>query len=454
MTSKVIKLRKGLNIPIQGEAEKILITPARSSLYAIKPPDFHGLTPKMLIKEGDKVQVGTPVFKDKYNEEVLFTSPVSGEFTTLVRGDKRRIMEIQITPSEADDYVDFGSVDPLSMKREGVVEKLLASGLWPMIRQRPYSVIANPKDKPKNIFVSAFSTVPLAADHDFIVNGQESTFQTGLNALTKLTEGDVHLSVHAKHTTSKAFLEAKNLEVHCFNGPHPSGNVGIQIHHIEPINKGDIVWYLDIQGVIMIGKLFEKGIYDARKIVALVGSEALNKRYFKIINGANISSIISGNLQQDENTEARIISGDVLSGTQIQSDGFIGFYDNLVSVIPEGNKLEFIGWITPQLDKFSVSRTFFSFLTPWKKYRINTNIRSGERPFVMTGQYEKVLPMDIYPVYLLKAILAADVELMEKLGIYEVAPEDLALCEFVCTSKTEVQHIIREGLDLIRKEFV
>ncbi|MBS4012878.1 MAG: Na(+)-translocating NADH-quinone reductase subunit A [Bacteroidetes bacterium] len=451
--SKVIKIRKGLNIPLIGEAEKILTTLPRSNVYSIKPADFHGLTPKMLINEGEKVKPGTPLFKDKYNEDVIFTSPVSGTFSGLIRGDKRKILEVQIKPEETDDYVDFGARDPLSLDRAEVVSKILQSGLWPVIRQRPYSVIAKTSDNPKSIFVAAFSSVPLGPDLDFIVNGQEATFQTGLNALSKLTNGKVHLSLHNENSISKAYTDAKNVEIHYFKGPHPAGNVGIQIHHIDPINKGDVVWYLDVQGVIMIGRLFEKGIYDARKIVALVGSEASNQRYFKLINGACVKSVIENNLKPNDSNDIRIISGDVLSGSIVSNDGFIGFYDQMISVIPEGNKPEFVGWITPQLNKFSISRTFFSFLTPWKKYRIDTNIRSGERPFVVTGQYEKVLPMDIYPVQLLKAILAGDIELMEKLGIYEVAPEDLALCEFVCSSKTEVQHIIREGLDLIKKEF-
>ncbi len=451
--SKVIKITKGLNIPLKGEAEKILTTPARADLYALKPTDFHGLTPKMMIKEGEKVQAGSPLFFDKYNEDILFVSPVSGVFTQLVRGDKRRILEIHIKPDEVDDYVDFGAADPLSLKRDEIVKKLLESGLWPTIRQRPYSIVANPKDKPKNIFISGFNTVPLATDMDFVINGQEKQLQTGINALSKLTEGDVHLSVHEIQTTSKALLEANNVKLHYFKGPHPAGNVGIQIHHIEPINKGDIVWYLDLQSVIMIGRLFEKGIYDAKKIVALVGSEVSNRRYFKIINGAGIKSFTTNNIKQNEDVELRYISGDVLSGTKIDSDGFIGFYHDMLSVIPEGNNRELLGWITPQLDKYSISRTFFSFLTPWKKYRINTNARSGERPFVVTGQYEKVLPMNIYPVQLVKSILIEDIDMMEKLGIYEVAPEDLALCEFVCTSKIEVQSIIREGLDLIKKEF-
>ncbi len=451
--SKVIKIKRGLNIPLKGKAEIILTTPSRAELYALKPTDFHGVTPKMLIKEGEKVKAGSPVFFDKYNESVVFTSPVSGTFTKLVRGEKRRIMEIQITADNEDEYIDFGANDPNELKREEIIEKLLKSGLWATIRQRPYSVIARPTDKPRDIFISAFSTVPLAADQDFIVNGQESTFQTGLNTLSKLTDGNIHLSVHAEQTTSKAFLEAKNVDLHYFKGPHPAGNVGIQIHHIAPVNKGDIVWYLDVQDVIMIGRLFEKGIYDARKIVALVGSEVSNRRYFKVINGARIDSFTKDNIKPQNDDNLRYISGDVLSGEKIEASSFIGFYDNMLCIIPEGNKREVLGWISPGFNKFSTTRAFFSFLTPWKKYEIDTNLHGGERPYVITGQYEKVLPMDVYPVQLIKSILIEDIDMMEKLGIYEVAPEDLALCEFVCTSKTEVQTIIREGLDLIKKEF-
>lgn len=453
MISKVIKLRKGLNIPLAGEAEKILNTPSRSGVYALNPPDFHGLTPKLLIKEGDKLKAGSPIFYDKYNEEIMFTSPVSGVFSKLVRGEKRRILEIHITPDDTDEYIDFGAGDPLRMSREEIVNKLVKSGLWPMIIQRPYSVIANPQDKPRDIFVSAFSTVPLAPDNDFVVNGQEDAFQTGLNVLTKLTDGNVNLSVHCQLNTSKAFLEAKNVEIYCFKGKHPAGNVGIQIHHINPINKGDIVWHADIQAVIMMGRLFQTGTYDARKVVVHVGTEALNQRYYRVINGAGIKAFTANNINQGSKNELRFISGDVLSGTEISPDGFVGFYDNMITVIPEGDKRDFIGWALPQLNKYSASRTFLSFLNPWKKYNINTNLNGGERPFVITGQYEKVLPMDILPVHLIKSILIKDIDMMEKLGIYEVAPEDFALCEFVCTSKTEVQTIVRQGLDLIRKEF-
>ena len=451
--SKVIHIKRGLDIPLEGTAEKIIQKPSRSATYAVKPTDFHGLFPKMLVSEGDKVKAGTPLFYDKYNEDVVFTSPVSGTYKQLVRGAKRRILEVRIEADPQDDYVDFGAADPKSLSRDEVKEKLLKSGLWPAIRQRPYSVIAHQKDTPRDIFISAFKSTPVAPDMDFVVNGQEDSFQKGLDALTQLTDGDVHLSMHSENNTSRAFTEAKGVVLHRFKGPHPAGNVGIQIHHIKPVNKGDIVWYLDVQDVITRGRLFEKGIYDASKVVVLNGPEVLKPRYYRVLSGVNITAFTQDNIREEEGTTPRFISGDVLSGEKIPPDGFLGFYDGQVTVIPEGDKPELLGWLIPRTDKFSVSRTFFSFLMPWKKYRLNTNIRSGERPFVVTGIYEKVLPMDIMPMQLIKSIMINDIDKMEKLGIYEIAPEDFALPEYVCPSKIEMQTIVREGLDSMQKEF-
>ncbi len=450
---KTIKIRKGLNIPLLGSAERILHTAPSADVYAIKPPDFHGLTPKMLVKEGDPVKAGTPLFFDKYNENILFTSPVSGVFQEVVRGEKRRIMEVLVKPDGKEDYVDFGAASVASLSREEIITRLLRSGAWPFIRQRPYSVMANPEDKPKAIFVSAFSSAPLAPDYDFIVNGQESLFQTGLDILAKLTDGDLHLSVDAKNTKSNAFLQAKGVKLHYFEGPHPAGNVGIQIHHISPLNKGDVVWYLDVQDIIIIGRLFEKGIFDATRIVALTGSEVLNPRYYKVKTGAQMLSFAGNNLRRENGVKCRMISGDALTGTKVEEKGYLGFYDNQVTVIPEGVDHEFLGWLIPNPSRYSMSRTWPSFLMPWKKYRHDTNMRSGERPFVITGLYEKVLPMNVMPMQLLKAIMINDIDKMEQLGIYEVAPEDFALCEYVCPSKIEIQSVIRDGLDVIRKEF-
>jgi Na+-transporting NADH:ubiquinone oxidoreductase subunit A len=451
--SKPIKIKKGLDIPMQGSAEKILNSAPRSAKYSLCPTDFHGLTPKMLVKEGDKVKAGTPIFFDKYNEKIIFTSPVSGTFSDLVRGEKRRIMRLTIDADPQDEHIDFGTADPLTLSREQVVEKILNSGLWPALRQRPFSVVANPDQIPKAIFVSAFDSAPLSPDFDFIVNGQEKEFQTGLDALTKLTTGRVHLGVHVDNTLNPGFTKASKVQVNSFIGPHPSGNVGIQIHHIDPINKGDIVWHIGVQHVIMIGRLFQKGVFDASMIIALAGSEVLNPRYYRVISGARVSEIVANNMRVEADTRVRLISGNVLTGAKLAENDYLRFYDNQITAIPEGDKPEILGWMTPNFDKFSVSRSFPAFLMPWKKFRLNTNIRSGERPFVVTGLYEKVLPMDILPMQLLKSIMINDIDMMEKLGIYEVAPEDFALCEYVCPSKIDIQDTIREGLDVIMKEF-
>jgi Na+-transporting NADH:ubiquinone oxidoreductase subunit A len=446
--SDVIKIRRGLDIKLSGEAEKKL-QEVSSVLFALKPPDFHGVFPKLFVKEGDPVKAGTPVFFNKYRENIIFTSPVSGTVKEVFRGPKRKMLKIVIASDGKMDYETFGKGDPNSMTRDQIIEKLLVSGVWPNIRQRPYSIIANPEDQPKSIFISAFDSSPLAPDLDFIVDKDSQAFQTGLDAMGKLTSGKVHLNIRKGETTSKAFLEARNVQINRFMGPHPAGNVGIQIHHVDPINKGDIIWYLSPQAVITVGKLFLEGIYDASKIIALTGSETEKPGYLKVMTGSSIEPVIKG---RTKGSNVRYISGNVLTGTKIDSDDFIGFYDNQVTVIPEGDYFEFLGWSMPRFDKFSFSRTFFSWLTPNKKYKLDTNLNGGHRAFVITGLYEKVFPMDIYPLQLLKAIMINDIDLMEQLGIYEVDEEDFALCEFIDPSKTEMQAIVRIGLNTIQKE--
>jgi Na+-transporting NADH:ubiquinone oxidoreductase subunit A len=448
---KVIKIRKGLNIPLEGEAEKIFSRIEQADNYAVKPIDFSGLTPKLSVKEGDKVLAGSPLFFDKYHPEILFASPVSGSVHLVRRGERRRILEVIVKPDDVQEFEDFGKSNPSELSRNQIVEKMLKAGVWPMIKQRPYAIIANPADKPKDIYISAFDTAPLSPDLDFAVKDEFDAFQAGVDALVKLTEGKVHLNLNADYPPSNVFTNVKGVEKSYFSGPHPAGNVGIQIHHINPINKGDLLWVVNPLDVIIIGRLFLKGVYDATKVIALAGSEVLKPRYLILKSGASISNFVNDNLKQDPD-KLRFISGNVLTGTQISSDGFIGFYDNMVTVIPEGKHYEFIGWAAPGFGKFSLSRAFFSWLMPGKKYSLHTNLQGGERAYVVTGQYEKVLPMDIYPVPLIKAILANDIDKMENLGIYEIAEEDMALCEYVCTSKTEVQAIVRDGIELMIKE--
>lgn len=444
---KTINLNRGLNISIAGEAEKSL-KEAVALHYAIKPTDFIGVFPRMLVAEGAPVKAGTPLFIDKYRENICFVSPVSGTVSEIKRGDKRVLLEVRIEPDGKNESEQFGKADPSALSKPEITEKLLKSGLWSMIRQRPYGIIANPDQTPKAIHISAFDTAPLAPDYDYIVKGKGEQFQAGINALAKLTAGKVHLNI-SNNTSAGEFLNCRNVELTTFKGPHPAGNVGIQIHHIDPINKGEVVWFAGVQDVIAIGSLFTEGIYNAEIVVALAGSEVLKTGYLKTRRGACISKMVENNVKEGD---LRYISGNVLTGTQIRRDNFIGFYDSLITVIPEGNYHEFFGWALPGFNKLSFSRTYFSWLSPKRKYTVDTNLHGGERALVMTGQFEKVLPMDIYPMQLIKAALSENIELMENLGMYEVEPEDLALCEFIDTSKTEIQAIVRQGLETLRKE--
>jgi Na+-transporting NADH:ubiquinone oxidoreductase subunit A len=446
--SNVIKIKKGLNINLIGEAEKT-IKELSTDQYAIKPTDFIGVFPKILIKEGDTVKAGSPLFIDKYRENILFTSPVSGKIREIKRGAKRVLLEIKIESDGKDESIVFGKGDPLKMSKEEITAKLLESGVWPFIRQRPYSVIANPADNPKAIFISTFDTSPMAPDNDLIVHGQGEAFQKGIDALSQLTSGKIHLNIDANATHSKVFTNSKRVQINEFSGPHPTGNVGVQISRLNPINKGDVVWFLYPQDVITIGKLFLEGKYDATRIIALTGSEVLRPAYFKTKIGVNIEALVKNNTTD---VNKRYISGNVLTGKKVDLDGYVGFYSSQLTVIPEGDYYEFLGWGLPGFNKFSVSRSFPAFLFKNKKYRLDTNYHGGERAFVMTGQFEKVFPFDIYPMQLLKAIMVEDIDLMENLGIYEVDEEDFALCEVVDTSKTEIQALVRKGLDLVRKE--
>jgi Na+-transporting NADH:ubiquinone oxidoreductase subunit A len=446
---RVIKIRRGLDIRLSGSAEKIYNVAEKSSTYAVKPPDFPGLIPKMAVHPGDPVKAGSVLFFDKQLPEIKFCSPVSGTVKSVERGERRRIMEVVVEADRDLQYIDFKPAKSSDMNRDEIIQKLLDSGLWPTIRQRPYAIIARPGKRPRDIFISGFDTAPLAPDMDFMVKGKNEDFQTGLDVLAKLTDGEIHLSLEDDYPADSVFAKAKNVQLYYFNGPHPTGNPGVQIHHIKPVNKGEVVWYVGPQEVIMIGRLFRKGVYDALKVIALTGSEIKRPVYYKLISGASIEHLISNNVTPGNH---RYISGNVLSGSRITSTGHLGFYDNQVTVIPEGDHFEFIGWATPGFQKFSASRTFLSWLFPGRKYKVDTNYNGSQRAFVMSGEYEKVLPMNIFPVHLLKAILADDIERMENLGIYEIAEEDFALCEYVCTSKIEVQALVRQGIELMIKE--
>ncbi len=445
--SETIRLRKGLNIKLKGSAEKKLETLPVPKLVALKPTDFPGLTPKLKVKADDTVKAGDALFYDKYHPEIVFTAPLGGKIVSVNRGERRRILEVVIETDEKAGSVDFKKADPNALSGGDIKEKLLKSGLWPFIKKRPYGIIASPQEKPLAIYISTFDTAPLAPDYDYVVEGQMGTFQTGIDALAKLTDGKINLGVNA----NSKFTSVKNVVVNTFVGPHPAGNVGVQIHNTNPINKGDIVWTVNVQDVLFIGRLFETGKVDLFKTIALTGSEVKEPRYLKTILGASISLITEGNLIP-VSYKKRTISGNVLSGTKVNPQGYLGFYDSQVTVIPEGDDYEFFGWATVGTDKFSASKTFLSKLLPKKEYEMNANLHGGERAFVMSGQYEKLVPMDILPVHLLKAILVNDIDKMEQLGIYEIVEEDFALCEYACTSKIKVQDIIRSGINVMIKE--
>ncbi len=447
--SKVINLKRGLNIRLKGDAEKVLGTSIEADKVALKPTDFPGLVPKILVKAGQEVKAGEPLFFDKYNPEILFTAPTSGEVLEINRGERRKVLEIVVKADGKNESFEFTKADPQKLSGEEIKEQLKKSGLWAFLKQRPYGTVAKPQTTPLHIFISGFDSAPLAPDYEFTLKGQTSAFQTGINALSKLTKGKIFVGIRPEQANG-FFSGIKNIEINQFSGPHPAGNVGVQMHHISPINKGDLIWTINPQAVVFIGRLFETGKLDLTKTIAFTGSEVVSPKYYKVLHGTSLTRLIQNNtLKQGKE---RVISGNVLTGNQTDDDDYLGFFDQQVTVIPEGDYYEFLGWALPRLNKFSLSKSYFSWLTPKKTYRADTNLNGEERAYVMTGQYEKVLPMDILPVHLIKAIIAEDIDKMENLGIYEVIEEDLALCEYVCTSKTEVQHILREGINLMIKE--
>lgn len=445
-----IKIKKGLDIKLKGEAEKAIENAIVSNFYTIRPEDFHSVIPKLIAKVGTKVKAGEPIFYDKSNEALKFVSPVSGEVIDIPRGEKRKILAIKIQADKEQTYQDHGKFNLNSAKADDVKNHLLASGCWPFIKQRPYDVIANPSNAPKAIFVSAYASAPLTADLDFALQGKNAELQAAITALGKLTEGEVHVSVARNGNSPLATVSGAT--IHKVSGPHPSGNVGTQINKIDPINKGEVVWTVNAQDLVIIGELLLTGKFNAERIVALVGSSVKKPRYFKTKIASEVASMIYDN-GIEKNDNIRIISGTVLSGKQVQPDGNLDYYSNTITVIPEGNDYELFGWTKPVFDKVSTSRALtFSWLFPNKKFDLTTNTNGEHRAFVTTGTYEEVFPLDMYPMQILKACMYKDLDEMEALGMYEVAPEDFALTEFVCVSKQPHQKIIREGLDLMLKE--
>ena len=446
--ANVIKLRKGLDINLKGKAAAEVMAVKEPGFYALCPDDFTGVTPKVVVKEQEYVMAGGPLFIDKNHPEVKFVSPVSGVVTCVERGARRKVLSITVEAAAEQDFEEFGKKNVAQLDGAAVKEALLNAGMFAFIKQRPYDVVADPTIAPNAIFVSAFDSNPLAPDFEVALKGEEANFQTGLDALAKMAKTYLNVSVNQK---SSALTQAKNVTVTTFDGPHPAGNVGVQINHIAPINKGETVWTIDPQAVIFIGRLFNTGRVDLTRTVAITGSEVKKPAYCKLKVGALLTDVLADNVNKDK--ELRYISGNPLTGKQIPANGFLGAFHSQVTVIPEGNDVhEMLGWIMPRFNQFSVSHSYFSWLMGKKEYTLDARVKGGERHMIMANEYDKVLPMDIMPEYLIKAIIAGDIDRMEQLGIYEVAPEDFALCEFVCSSKMELQRIVREGLDMLRRE--
>ena len=447
--ANVIKLRKGLDINLKGAAAQELVSVKESGFYSLVPDDYTGITPKVVVKEQEYVMAGGPLFIDKNHPELKFVSPVSGVVTSVERGARRKVLNIVVEAAAEQDYEEFGKKDVNALNGESVKAALLEAGMFAFIRQRPYDVIADPTMYPKAIFVSAFDSNPLAPDFEFALKGEEANFQTGLDALSKMAKTYLSISVKQK---AAALTQAKNVTITAFDGPNPAGNVGVQINHISPVVKGETVWTIGAEAVIFIGRLFNKGRVDMTRKVAVTGSEVLKPAYCKLKVGALLTNVFSGNVTTGR--DLRYISGNVLTGKKVNPNGFLGAFDSQLTVIPEGDDIhEMLGWIMPRFNQFSVNHSYFSWLLGNnKEYVLDARIKGGERHMIMSNEYDKVFPMDIFPEYLVKAIIAGDIDRMEALGIYEVAPEDFALCEFVCSSKVEVQRIVRAGLDMLRAE--
>tara|TARA_B100000900_G_scaffold10853_1_gene8964 strand:+ start:62 stop:1393 length:1332 start_codon:yes stop_codon:yes gene_type:complete len=439
-----IVVKKGLDLKLVGKPSHKIEQAKLSEDFSVYPTDFHGIFPKLVIKENDSVKAGDILFYDKNSEKVKFVSPVSGKIKEILRGDRRKVLEIKI---KAEKDISYKKIKKLKSENPSeIIDYLLENGLWTYIKQRPYDIIADPESNPKEIFISGFDSSPLSANYDFITKDQKENIVEAINLLSRLTKGSINISLRKE---SNSFLrELNGVIIHNVSGPHPAGNLSTIINRVSPINKGDIVWTLNLPDLAIIGNTILNGKFSPERVVALVGSSFLEPKYIKLLSGSNISNLMSLN-----NDNTRIISGNVLTGTKIDPKGHLRHYSNEITAIPEGNDYDLFGWAKPMFEKFSISRALtFSWLFPNKKYDLNTNTNGEHRAFVVTGSFEEVFPLDIYPMQILKACMYKDLDEMEALGMYEVSPEDFALTEFICVSKQPHQNIIREGLDLMKKE--
>ena len=445
-----IKIKNGLTINLKGAAKNIIKKAATPKTISINPSNFHLIIPKMVVKIGQKISQGDVVFFSKKDERIKFCSPVNGVVKEIIRGAKRKIIEIIIESIGDNETSSKKAIDYKNLSGEQVKNLLLDSGCWPFIKQRPYDIIANPSDNPKSIFISTFNSAPISADFQIILDDQKEEFKHGVKILSKLFSGDLNIGIEKNN---KSFLnDIENVKIHTFNGPHPAGNVGVQINHIDPINSGEKVWTLGAEDVANIGRYFMTGSYNPVRTLAVSGPPVKNPKYYKTIAGSELCEIIKdAGINQNDNL--RFINGDVLTGYKVESDNYLGFYNNTLSVLREGNHYRMFGWVPFVNNKVpSIYKTSFSWLFPNKKYDLDTNLNGEERALVVTGEMEKVFPMDILPMQLLKECMAGNIEKMESLGIYEVAPEDFSLIDYSSSSKIESQYIIRKGLDLMISE--
>lgn len=446
--ANLIKLRKGLDIKLEGAAIETKVEIGKAKEYALQPDDFTGVVPKVVVREGDRVKAGEPLFVDKNCPDVRFASPVSGEVTEVVRGDRRKVLCVKVKADAEQEYAEFGKKDVSALSGDEVKQVLLEAGLFGYINQLPYAVATNPTTAPKAIFVSALRDMPLAGKFEYELQGNEEAFQAGLTALSKMAK--TYLGIGLLQV-NEVLHKAKDVDVNIFDGRCPTGNVGVQVNHIDPVNKGEVVWTVDPTAVIFFGRLFLTGHVDLTRTVAIAGSEVSNPAYADVLVGTPLKDLLDGRLNKQDHV--RIINGNPLTGRKDSLDGYLGAHTSEVCAIPEGDDNdEMLGWIMPRTKDFSVNRSYFSWLFPGKKYRLDARVKGGERHMIMSGEYDSVLPMDIFGEYLIKAIITGDIDRQEQLGIYEVSPEDFAVAEFVDSSKLELQKIVREGLNLLRKE--
>ena len=448
--ANVIKLRKGLDINLKGKASKdVALQVSETDEYALVPEAFVGVTPKVVVREGDHVNAGDALFVNKACPEVKFASPVSGVVTAIERGDRRKVLCIKVKADAKQTSTDFGKKIVDEMDGDAIKQALLEAGLFGYINQLPYAVSTTPDTTPKAIFVSTLRDMPLAADFEVELLGNEQAFKTGLTALSKIAKTYLGAGVNQPNV---ALMASKEVELNVFDGPCPAGNVGVQVNHIDPVNKGEVVWTVDPAAVIFFGRLFLTGKVDLRKMVAVAGSEITTPGYAEVLVGTPLSAFVADQLKTTEHV--RVINGNPLTGTQASLASYVGGHTSEITAIPEGDdKDEMLGWILPRTDQFSTSRSYFSWLFGKKKeYALDARVKGGERHMIMSGEYDSVLPMDIYGEYLIKAIITGDIDKQEQLGIYEVSPEDFAVAEFVDSSKLELQKIVRDGLNTLRKE--